>query len=210
MRWIVLLTTAVTTLGCAKRPPETTTPVLPSQPPSVAKLTGKIAMVIASRDFRDEELQKPKAAFEAAGLSVDVVSSQLTPAKGMLGATVTPDKLLAAVVVDDYVAVVFVGGAGASEYWDDATAHSICNETLAKGKVLAAICLGPVTLARAGVLEGKQATVWKDNRSDLKPGGATLAGTNVHVVSAGKVVTGDGPEAAEEFGQAVLAALRAT
>jgi protease I len=69
------------------------------------------------------------------------------------------------------------------------------------GKVVSAICLAPVTLANAGLLEGKRATAYPSAESFLKWKGAIYTGNAVEVE--GNIVTANGPEAAEEFAQAV-------
>jgi len=106
---------------------------------------------------------------------------------------------------EQYDAVIFVGGAGAQEYWESARAHEIARATLERGKVLGAICIAPVTLANAGVLEGRKATVWPSEAPRLKAQGAEYTGRSVEVDD--RIVTADGPESAEEFGRAILAAL---
>jgi protease I len=120
----------------------------------------------------------------------------------MLGAKVTPDILLKDVNTDDYNAIVFVGGSGASEYWDDMVAHKIAKDTIKKQKTLAAICIAPVTLANAGVLSGKRATVWPSEADMLVKKGASYTGSAVEVD--GKLITANGPAAAKEFAEAIL------
>jgi protease I len=170
------------------------------------KLDGrKVLMVIASRDFRDEEYEKPRAALEKEGVKVTVASSKLDPAKGMLGAVVKPDLLLADANASDYDAVVFVGGGGAPEFWESPVAHRLAREFHDKGKPTTAICLAPVTLARAGLLRGRSATVWPDAEGEMKAEGALLR--SEAVVADGNLITGNGPKAAEEFAGAVVRAL---
>jgi protease I len=170
------------------------------------KLDGKrVLMVIASWDFRDEEYAKPRAALEKEGAKVSVASSKMDPAKGMLGAVVKPDLLLGDARSSDYDAVVFVGGGGAPEYWESPVAHRLAREFHEKGKPTTAICLAPVTLAKAGLLRGKAATVWPDAEGEMKAAGANL--TSRAVVSDGNLITGNGPAAADEFGAALVAAL---
>jgi len=159
-------------------------------------------MIIAAGNFRDEELQKPKEILEKAGAKVLVVSTTLDEVRGMLGARVKPDLLLSDLRVDEYQAVVFVGGTGASQYWDDPLAHRIARETLEKGKILGAICISPVTLARAGVLTGKRATVFPTEAQKLQEKGAIYTGAKVE--RDGQIITASGPEAAEDFGNALV------
>jgi len=169
-------------------------------------LEGKsIVMIVAHRDFRDEELFQPKSIFEKAGAKVTVASSSLDPAKGMLGGTVTPDILLADVKATDYDAVVFVGGSGAKEYWDNRTAHMMARQAFESGSVVGAICIAPVILANAGLLDGRKATVWASEAGRLRTQGAEYTGRDVE--ADGRIITANGPEAAEKFGLAVASAL---
>ncbi|MCS7228318.1 MAG: DJ-1/PfpI family protein [Endomicrobia bacterium] len=158
-------------------------------------------MIIAKNNFRDEEYLKPKEVFIKAGFIVETFSSSLGIAKGMLGATVEVDKVLSELKVEEYDAVVFVGGVGSSEYWNDSLAHKIAQEAVSKNKVIAAICIAPITLAKAGILKGKKATVYPTEISQLKQLGANYIENNV--VVDGKIITASGPHAAEEFGEKI-------
>lgn len=172
----------------------------------MAELEGKkVLMIIAERNFRDEELLKPRKILEDRGVEVTVASTSLQDARGMLGATVKPDILLSSVKVQDYDVITFVGGSGASQYWNDPLAHSIAQATVRNHKILCAICIAPVTLANAGVLSGKKATVFSSEVSKLKAKGAIYTGKPVQVE--GKIITGEGPQAAEQFGEAIAKAL---
>jgi protease I len=167
----------------------------------------KVLMIIAPEDFRDEELFHPKEELERAGASVTIACANTAPARGVLGATVTPDIKLDQVKVGDYDAVVFVGGPGSSIYFNDNRALSIASEAFKKGKVTCAICIAPVTLANAGVLEGKQATVWNGNLiGRIESKGAKYVAKPV--VVDGKIITANGPAAAREFGRAIAKALK--
>ena len=173
---------------------------------STLPLEGKnVVMVIASHNFRDEELLEPQALLRSRGAKVVVACSKTGTITGMKGAKVNPDILLDQVNVADYDAVIFVGGSGASEYWDNPKAHSIAQETVRSGKVLGAICIAPVTLARAGILKGKKATVFSSGKAELEAGGAIYTGTDVEID--GRIITGSGPAAAEKFGEAIAQAL---
>ena len=69
----------------------------------------RVLMVIAPENFRDEEYLHTREELERAKASITVASTKTTTARGMLGATVTPDLKLEQVDVDDYDAVIFVG-----------------------------------------------------------------------------------------------------
>lgn len=162
----------------------------------------KIAMIVAKKDFRDEELLVPKSIFEKAGFKVIVFSDSPGKARGMLGSAVNVDDRIENLNSADYEAIIFVGGVGASTYWNNQTAHIIAKDTLANNKVLGAICIAPVILANAGVLNGRRATVWPSEKVKLETCGAMYTGANVEVD--GNIVTANGPQSAEEFARAIL------
>ena len=188
--------------GCRKDEGNTaTTPA----PPGAA---GKVLMVIAHENFRDEELLVPKRMLEAEGFAVVVASTALTPARGMLKAEVKPQITLLDADVKDYSAVVFVGGQGAIANWDNKDAHRLARESVAQGKATAAICLATGILAKAGVIKGLTVTGWpsSDHERIIREGGATYVKKDV--VTDGRIITASGPEAAEAFGKALAQALK--
>lgn len=166
----------------------------------------KVVMIVASSNFRDEELILPKNILESAGFEVILASSSLSPAEGMLGTKIKPDILIQDVKIEDFEAVILVGGAGAKEYWDNSTVHGIAIQAENANKIIGAICIAPVTLARAGILEGRKATVWQGVAGELKSRGVNYTGNTVEIDK--NIITADGPEAAEEFGEVIVSTLR--
>jgi len=158
-----------------------------------------VAMVIAAELFRDEEYLVPKELLEKSGHKVLTVSTTLDYAQGKLGAKVKPDCLLRDLSVARADALVFVGGGGSSQYFNDLSAHRLARDFYKQGKVVGAICIAPVILANAGLLRGKKATVFPDGAADLLKGGAIYTGEPV--VTDGLIITGNGPTAAAAFGE---------
>jgi len=181
-----------------------------SQPTTEQSVHKKIAMIIAFRSFRDEEYFIPKEEFEKGGFEVVTVSSEKGTAIGASGGDANVDILMEDLNVEDYDAIVFVGGPGAYKYIDNKEAHRIAKEAIEHNKVLAAICIAPAILARAGVLEGKKATVWSNilDKSAVK----ILEENGViyeekPVVQDGKIITANGPQAARDFAKKIIEAL---
>ena len=168
--------------------------------------TWTILMVVAHENFRDEEYFEPRKIFDEAGAEVVVASSALKAARGMLGGEVTPDKLVTDIEISDYDAIVFVGGSGAQEYFENETVLEIAREAGEQRKVLGAICIAPVILANAGLLEGMRATVWSSMSDRLEKKGAEYVKTDV--VGTGRLVTGSGPAAAGKFAREILKVLK--
>jgi len=164
-----------------------------------------VLLVVAQNGFRDEEYFKPKAILEAAGYSVKTASARAGIARGKLGGTAKVDAALADIKVDDYAGIVFVGGPGAADYFNDKTALNLARDAYQKGKVVGAICIAPAILARAGILRGKKAAVFSSEKETLKKEGANYQ--DLPVVVDGKIVTASGPEAAEEFGKELVKTL---
>ena len=165
----------------------------------------RVLMIIAHRDFRDEEFQEPKEVLEKNGFQVEVASSSTTQAIGMFGLEYKPDLLLSEVKVEDYCIIAFIGGAGSREYWEDKKAHEITRQSVTSGKVLGAICIAPVILANAGILNGKRATVFQSVANQLTSKGAQYTGKAVE--RDGLIITASGPSAAKDFGSTLIEAL---
>lgn len=177
------------------------------------KLEGKrILMVVAKKNFRDEEYFIPFEIFQREGAKVTTASSVKGEVTGVEGgeakSTITPRE----VNPKDFDAIVFAGGDGAREYFGDEEVHKLIREFYSRKKIVAAICIAPVILAKAGVLKSKKATVWSSfaNKSaikDIKDGGAVFCDKGVVVFS--NLVTANGPAQAETFAGAVAEALMA-
>ncbi len=165
----------------------------------------KAVMIIAQNEFREEELFQPKEIMEKAGIEVRVASSSLDIARGMAGQTFQPQLQIKDINVKDFDAAIFVGGAGAIQYWDDPVAHKIAKDAYDSGKVVAAICVAPVVLAKAGILSGKRATVWFADSGQLIVAGAKYSRNNVE--KDGNIITASGPIASGEFGEELVKAI---
>ena len=170
----------------------------------------KILIAVAPEKYRDEELAEPLAAFQKAGIEFDIASTRRGTCTGMLGA-----KTIATLSFEDidpkkYDGLVIVGGAGSQTHlWDDEMLPPIVKMFHQSGKVIGAICLAPVVLARAGILKGKKATYFESPASfrEMKIGGAVI--TNAPFVKDGRIITANGPAASKAFAEAVVQALTA-
>ena len=164
----------------------------------------RVCMIVPYNNYQDEELDIPKELFETEGAIVSIFSSESGFATGMSNAKTEVDGINEELNVADFDAIVFVGGIGVIEYNNDPIAHSIAQQAIQQNKTLAAICLAPVILANAGVLEGKQATVL-GGAEKLKRKGCTYV--DEPVVVDGAIITANRPSAAEEFAKEIITAL---
>ncbi len=166
----------------------------------------KAVMVIAKQRFRDEELFDTQKHLEAADVRTVVASSQMGERPGKMGGSAKATMLVSDIIVEELDALIFIGGDGAAEYYDNIKAHELAKDTIKKGKVLAAICIAPRILANARLLKGKKYTCWESELENIqKLGGEPAEGD---VVRDGKIITANGPHAADEFGKTIAEALR--
>ncbi|MEM2974177.1 MAG: DJ-1/PfpI family protein [Candidatus Micrarchaeia archaeon] len=166
----------------------------------------KVLMVVAPTEFRDEECFEPKGELEDAGIEVIIASKGTRLAKGKLGGEIDVQKDLSEVRASDYDAVVFVGGQGSAQYFNDPTALRLAREANDKCKIVAAICIAPSILANAGILKGKKATAYPSEEGNLRVKGAIYTGKAVE--QDGKIITANGPAAARNFGKAILKSIK--
>ena len=165
----------------------------------------KAVLIIARETFRDEELFDTQKALEAAGVETVVASSQLGTCTGKLGATAEAVMLVRDINAEDFDAIVFVGGTGSMEYYQDSAALTLAKKAQRLGKVIAAICIAPRILANAGLLKGIKATCYESETDALRDLGADFR--HADVIRDGNIITGSGPHAAAEFGQTIAQAL---
>jgi protease I len=166
----------------------------------------KAVMIIAFRDFRDAEYFVPKEILEKGGIEVKTASNRMGTAIGADGGDTKVDLLVSQINVSDFDAIIFVGGPGCLDALDNEDSYRVAREAVSQGKVLAAICISPVILAKAGVLKGKKSTVWTDFTKSqakvLEKEGAVFE--DKPVVVDGNIITANGPRVAKDFGEKVL------
>ena len=171
----------------------------------------KIVIIIAFRDFKDEEYFVPQEIFDKAGAEIKVASNRLGVAQGVEGGEVNVDIKLSDLNVSEFDAIVFIGGAGAPKNLDNQDSYRIAKDAVAQNKLLCAICISPAILAKAGVLKGKRATVWtsalnKKAKKALEENGAIYQ--KDPIVQDGKIITADGPSVAKEFAEKIIDLLK--
>ena len=159
----------------------------------------RVLVIIAPKDFRDEEYYEPKEVLEKQDIKVITCSLEQI-AKSAFGKTQEVDLLLNE-ATSDYDAIILVGGQGATIYFNDEEVHSLIKEFFNKGKIVAAICVAPSTLAKAGILKGKRATCFPSVKNNLTENGANYTGEAVTIDK--NIITANGPKAAKQFGEEI-------
>ncbi|MEM7821637.1 MAG: DJ-1/PfpI family protein [Candidatus Aenigmatarchaeota archaeon] len=180
--------------GCAEKGGEVLT-----------KLNGKnVLFIVAQQNFRDEELSKPKQILEKEGAKVKVASITREQAIGMLGMKIIPELAVRDANPNEFDALVIVGGSGSPKLAEYPEVINILKKFKEQEKPIAAICLAPYVLAKAGILEGKNVTLYPADFAIAEIRRAKANYVEKPVVVDGRIITADGPQSAEMFGNEIV------
>lgn len=173
------------------------------------KLDGKkVLMVIPHTQFRDEEFFEPKKILEGEGATVVVASTSVRTCRGIKGGTAQSDIAITDAKPDDYAALVLCGGSSVPGFfWNDKKLQELAAAMFTAGKIVAAICLSTVVLAKAKLLAGREATVYflPQAIQELKEAGAQYVKKTLLIHN--NIILAEGPPDSQRFGQAIRAAL---
>jgi protease I len=175
------------------------------------KLDGKkVLMVIPHTQFRDEEFFEPKKILEDEGVKVVVASTSVRTCRGMKGGTVQSDLAIADAKADEYAGLILCGGSSVPDvFWNDKKLQELAVAMASAGKVIAAICLSTVVLAKAKLLADREATVYflPEALEELKAAGAIYVPETLLIHN--NIILAEGPPDSQRFGQAIRSALEA-
>jgi protease I len=161
-----------------------------------------VLFIIASKDFRDEELFITQSELERSGLTTIIASNIVGECIGSKGGKAISTLSLEQIKSKDYSTIVFIGGMGSRVFFDDQKAHHLAQEMHASGRPVAAICIAPVILAKAGLLNHKKATVFSSEIETLEALGAYYTGMDVTVDD--NIITAYGPQSSLRFAKRII------
>lgn len=161
-------------------------------------------LIISGKNFNDTEYSATKQTLEEKKVEVTVSSITREEAVGMFGMKVTPDVTVRKVNPNEYDVLIIIGGSGSPSLLDYPEVLERVREFNNRKKLIAAICLAPVVLGRAGVLRGVISTVFPSDWAitSLRREGAQYSSD--HVVVDENIITADGPSSAKEFAKKIL------
>ena len=161
--------------------------------------------VLLAEGFEEIEALAPVDILRRGGVEVRTVGITGKTVCGSHGIPVIAD-ILPSEVADDMEMLVFPGGLPGSDHLH-ASPESDRLITMAKekGAHIAAICAAPYLLGLRGLLDGKRATSYPDEKFRSRLLGADTC--DERVVTDGLITTGMGMGAAQEFGLRLLALL---
>ncbi|MBD3204264.1 hypothetical protein GF327_08270 [Candidatus Woesearchaeota archaeon] len=167
----------------------------------------KVLLIIAQVGFQDVEYKNTRKVLEENRIEVETASISKETAKGKYGMELVPDTTVKDAILDGYDMIVVIGGPGAPKLAEYEEVMDLLKRGDGKKRLIGAICIAPAILAKAGILKGKRATVWtsKENKEAIEiieEHGAEFV--DEPVVVDGRIITANGPEAAEDFGKGIV------
>lgn len=131
-----------------------------------------------------------------AGITVVVAGLEAGPVTASRGVVLLPDTTLDAVLDRDFDLVVLPGGLGGAERLEaDRRIAALLRRMTEQGRYVAAICAAPRVLAKAGLLNDREATAYPgilDGRAEIRLSSAAI-------VRDGNFITSRGPGTALDF-----------
>lgn len=185
-------------------------------------LKGKKIAVLVADGFEEIELTGPVWYFRELGAEVDIVAPKYNPAPERYGLMypemskthvmaiqylqpvgwIKFDRTADQIKVGDYDAVFIPGGAwNPDNLRNDKDVIRFIQDFNRSGKLIAAICHGPVVLASADILKGRKLTGFWNIQVDLKNAGGTIV--EASVVRDENLITSRHPIDVADFSRAV-------
>ncbi|MEN8078001.1 DJ-1 family glyoxalase III [Clostridioides difficile] len=159
----------------------------------------KVAVLLAE-GFETIEALTTVDILRRAGVTCNTFATKNLEVTTSHSVTIKADKVLNDEVYDYDVVVLPGGMPGSVNLRDDDKVNELVKKFYDEGKIVAAICAGPITLGKLGIVNGKNATCY--------PGfDDQLVGCNYKedlVVVDGNIITGRGPAAAIPFAFEIL------
>ncbi len=158
------------------------------------------ALVLMAEGFEEIELTSIVDILRRGGVTVTIAGLKNGIITGSRGMKVQPDATLDS-IKEMYDMIILPGGSpGYINLGNDRRVIDLVNRYNAEGKIVAAICAAPSVLAKAGILAGKNATIFTGMENELK----NAKYVDKPVVEDTNIMTSQGPGTAMEFALALL------
>lgn len=158
-----------------------------------------VLIVLASKDFRDEEYTITERVLNEKNIITLTCSTTTDSIKGMFGTVVKPILLLDSIQEFSFDGIIIIGGNGAKDLWENKKLISLVKEFNNNKKLIGAICLAPMILANAGLLKNKQSTIHDSAVIEFRKKKVLYTDSNVQVTE--NIITANGPASSNLFAQ---------
>ena len=163
--------------------------------------------ILATHGFEQSELQVPLQRLKEAGATVQVVSLQSGEIRGWKhkdwGDSVKVDRTLDEVTDSEFDALVLPGGQINPDLLRvEDKALKFVKAFLDSGKVVAAICHGPLLLVELDAVRGRTVTSYHSIKTDVKNAGGKWV--DKEVVADRGIITSRNPDDLEAFSRKII------
>lgn len=161
-----------------------------------------LLLILPAEDFNEDEYLTVKRILEISGFKLFVASDANSLCIGKKGLKVKADVSFFNMNENNFTGIIFIGGSGVKKYWDKKNLHIIANKFFDKKKLVAAICSAPVILAKAGLIEGKDATCYPEDRRELEKCGVNYKYESVVIQK--NIITAQDSASSLDFANAIV------
>ena len=164
-------------------------------------VNNSVLLILPAQDFNEQEYLVIHNAFERSQIRIFTASDAHTLCIGTNGLKVKNDVQFYNMHESNFGGIVFIGGKGVKNYWNNTKLHLIAQKFLKNNKPVGAICSAVVILAKAGIITGS-ATCYPEVSKEIEKEGIEFK--DEPVVKNNKIITGRDPMAAAEFAKVFL------
>ena len=192
-------TTATTTTTTTTSPAET------ALDETIPSAVAKVVVITPQREFQDEEFFQTKFALESASIETVVASNRSGRVLGTSGGVGQAELGLSQIKVEDFDALIFIGGAGAVPLASNVRVQELVRKAVAEKKLLAASGTAALIVANAGVVKSARMTGLAAHQQLFVLAGAVYTGRAVE--KDGSLITSVGPLVAPQFARTIVETL---
>ena len=162
--------------------------------------------ILIDEGFEDSEFAYPCEHLKAAGYGIDIIANEKRSYTGKKGTKATAGLAIADASLHDYDALYIPGGHAPEKLCEIPEMVTFVREFARSGKILCAVCHGPLLLAEAGLLRGRTVTGYKSTKAALEEAGALYTGESVE--RDGSLITARDPRSLPEMTRRLFDALK--
>jgi protease I len=143
----------------------------------IQKYVSMVLVVVPPSDYGEQTLRHARSSLYNVHVGTYSVSTNTSDLiKGRLQDEFMTDGDIAAAKMESYSGVVFVGGEGAAQLFDNADAQRLAREARDQGKMIGAWGHSVGILAQAGILKGRRVTGAPEIAELIRASGAKFSG----------------------------------
>lgn len=161
-----------------------------------------ILIFLPVRDFNEEEYLTVKSYLQKEGIEIFITSDTDLFCRGNNQLKVKNDVSFSNINENNFAGFILIGGNGMADYFDNKELHKVITRFNSKKKFIAAICIAPLLLGRAGLLVNKNVTSHYSIKPEMLFSGCNFK--DAPVVIDKNIITASGPESAFNFSAAII------